>query len=74
MSRSNSRAPSEAIERSVAPDASNSNLDIVGADPGLTLGKKKSWFGNLRDVVQKGALQAKATVASIRGEQNKSEL
>lgn len=74
MSRSNSKAPlldrTHAVEPSPAREALESNLD---ADTGLALSKKKSWFGSLRDVVQKGALQAKAAVDSIRGEQNKSE-
>ena len=36
---------------------------------GLTLEKKKSWFGSLRDVVHKSALQAKSTVDSFRADQ-----
>ena len=31
--------------------------------------KKSSWLHSFRDVVQKGALQAKATVDAWRGEQ-----
>lgn len=72
MSRGNSRPQSEAVEPSPAHDSLRRNLDVNEPGTGLTLSKKKSLFGNLRDAVQKGALQAKATVDSIRGEQNKS--
>lgn len=55
---------------SPAREALANNLDT---DSNLTLCKKKSWFGSLRNVVSKGALSAKAAVDSIRVEQNKSE-
>lgn len=33
----------------------------------LTLNKKQSWFGSIRNVVHQGALSAKAAVESLRG-------
>lgn len=60
-------------EPSPARDALRSNLSAAdtGTEPGLK--KKKSWFGSMRDVFHKGALQAKGVVDSMRGEQTKNE-
>lgn len=52
---------------SPARDALQGQLDAA-----LTL-KKKSWFGSLRDTVSKTALQAKAAVDTLRGEQSKDD-
>lgn len=78
MSRRDSKAPlleeAKAVSPSPARDALKSNLDAnTDADSTLTLTKKKSWFGSLRDVVQKGALQAKAAVDTWRTDQPKSD-
>lgn len=44
-------------------------LGVAPAEGELTLKKKKSWFGSVKDIFQKSALQAKAAVDSVRGEQ-----
>ena len=77
MSRSNNKAPlldrTLTVSPSPARDSLKGSLDVASTDAGLSLKKKKSWFGSLRDAVQKGALQAKATVDSFRGDQHKAE-
>ena len=76
MSTSKGKAPlldpTQIASPSPARDALPGNLDTA-TEPTLTLGKKKSWFGSLRDVVQKGALGAKAAVDSFRADQHKVE-
>ena len=59
--------PSEHAEPSPARDALRGNLKASEANMGLK--KRKSWFGSVRDVFHKGALQAKAAVDSFRSEQ-----
>lgn len=59
--------PTKPAGSSPALDALKGNLKA--ADAGLGLRKRKSWFGSMKDVVHKGALQAKAAVDSMRGEQ-----
>ena len=75
MSASKSKEPlldrAETVSLSLAQDALRGNLDAT--DSTLTLCEKKSWFGSLRDAAVKGALQAKAAVDSLRGDQQKSE-
>lgn len=69
--RTLSPRPNKRIEPSPARDALKGNLRADEADLGLK--KRKSWFGSMRDVFHKGALQAKAAVDSMRGEQGKHE-
>lgn len=59
--------PTEPAGPSPARDALKGNLKAAEAE--LPLRKKKSWFGSMKDVFHKGALQAKAAVDSMRGEQ-----
>lgn len=56
---------------SPARQALKSNLDADDDSP-LTLSKKKSWFGSLRNVMSKGALQAKAAVDGFRADEQKT--
>lgn len=56
----------EAAEPSPACDALKDNLRAD--DGGSGLKKRKSWFGSMREVFHKGALQAKAAVDSMRGD------
>lgn len=76
MSQSNGKSPltdrHEAGSPSPARQALKGNLDAAG-DSELSLKKKRSWFGSLRDAVHKGALQAKAAVDTFRGDQHKNE-
>ena len=58
---------------SPARDALMNNLDVSMDHESLTLKKKRSWMAGLRDVVSKGALQAKAAVDSFRGGQQQAE-
>lgn len=58
-------------EPSPAKDALRSSLRAAESDLGLK--KRKSWFGSMKDAFHKGALQAKAAVDSMRGEQVKHE-
>lgn len=63
---------SEGASPSPARDALKSNLDAA-TDSGLSLKKKKSWFGSLRDVVHKGAMQAKWAVETLRNDPHRAE-
>ena len=62
--------PADVIEQPAARDTLEGSLDVESQ---VALTKKKSWFGSLRHAVQKGALQAKAAVDSIRGDHIKPE-
>lgn len=70
LSSDGAQAPSSPL------DACNThNINVNGAEElKSTLKTKKSWFGSLRDVVQKGALQAKAAVDLLRTDRHKAEL
>ena len=76
MSQSNGKAPlidrTQTASPSPARDALKANL-TTDADSTLSLKKRKSWLGSIRDVFQKGALQAKAAVDSFRSDQEKPE-
>jgi hypothetical protein len=39
----------------------------VALEKSLTLNKKQSWFGSIKNAVHQSALSAKAAVESIRG-------
>ena len=69
--RTLSSRPAEPAQPSPARDSLKGNLRASEADTGLK--KRKSWFGSMRDVFHKGALQAKAAVDSMRGDQVKHE-
>ncbi|KAF2487828.1 hypothetical protein BDY17DRAFT_19186 [Neohortaea acidophila] len=57
-----------------SPPAAASGLSVADTNSGLTLSKKKSWFGGLGNAVHKVALQAMAAVDLFRIDpQNKSE-
>lgn len=64
--RTLSPRPTELVTPSPARDALKGSLKAAESDLGLK--KRKSWFGSMRDVVHKGALQAKAAVDSMRGD------
>ena len=63
----------ELAPSSPARQALRGKLDAAG-DADLSLKKKRSWFGSLRDAVHKGALQAKTAVDTFRGDQHKNEM
>ncbi len=62
-----------AVSPSPARKALRSNLSLADGDGHQTLRKKKSWMASLRDVVQKGALQAKYAVDLFRVDAHKDE-
>ena len=69
--RTLSPRPTAAVHTSPARDSLRGNLKASETDHGLK--KRKPWFGGMRDVFHKGALQAKAAVDSMRGEGVKHE-
>ena len=73
MSRSISKAPLLNRDRTACSSPAREALE-ANLDGHLTLSKKNSWFESLCDAVQKGALHAKATVDSFRGDQTKTKL
>ena len=58
---------------SPARDALRSSLSVVGTDAELTLKKRKSWFGSVKDIFHRSALSAKAAVDGVRGDQVKGD-
>ena len=77
MSQSNAKAllldRTQTTSPSPAREALQANLGAE-TESTLSLKKRKSWMGSIRDVFQKGALQAKAAVDSFRSDQQKAEL
>ena len=66
--------PNRESNRDHADQSSNSSLarealkTTLEADAHLTLRKNKSWLGSMKDVFQRGALQAKAAVDTLKGD------
>ena len=77
MSQTEAKSPlvdrNQTASSSPACEALKGNLDATD-DASPSFRKKKSWFGSIRDVFQKGALQAKAAVDSFRTDQHKPNM
>lgn len=63
----------DTVSLSPAYTALKGNLSAADGEPSQQLKKRKSWMASLRDVVQRGALQAKSAVDVFRGDQTKAE-
>lgn len=74
MSQKDSGEPLLGRTDAASPPAASRGSSVADTNSGLTLRKKKSWFGGLGNAVHKVALQAKAAVDLFRIDpQNKYE-
>lgn len=74
MSQRHSGEPLLGRAEAASPLAVPGGSSVADTNSGLTLSKKKSWFGGLGNAVHKVALQAKAAVDLFRIDpQNKAE-